>query len=187
MKFSIFKMLFSVILIGFGLGWFIEHRRARELQTEVDRLNVHLGPDYFVYRYHPNPDLNGFETDPLAEIDSPTCDLYKALIMQPEAWNSGLNQYLGIDRIRTDLEPKITMTVWWHSEVMDAEGNRFFVYLADRERGPNTKSAQRLHFSFSAYIVNDVRNTLVHWDAGGIYSLLVSQDELSGSRFTDLL
>lgn len=183
MKFSISNVLLAVLLVALGLGWFIEHRRAGELQTEIDRLNSHLGPDYFVYRYHPIPDLSGFSKDPLAGVDSETRDLYKALVMQPEAWSSGLNQYLGIDRIRTEVEPKVTMTVWWRGSVKDAEGKNFFVHLADRARGPNTKSADRLHHYFSAYIVTDDTNKLLHWNACEIDRMLVTEVELSRDTF----
>ncbi len=183
MKFSISDLLFAFLLVGVGVGWFVEHRRAVELQTEIDRLETHFGPDYFAYRYHPNPDRSMFAKDPLAEVDRKTRTLFKALVTQPTAWSNGLNQYLGLDRIREDLDPELTMTVWWHDEVKDAEGDRFFVYLADRERGPNTKSADRLHSSFSAYIVTDAKNTLVHWNGCEIDRLLVTEIELSGDTF----
>ncbi|WP_144969654.1 LapA family protein [Bremerella volcania] len=183
MKFSLSNVLFAFLLVGFGIGWLVERRRAVELQNEIDRLETHLKPDSFAYRYHPNPERSCFAIDPLAEVDRKTGNLFKALATQPAAWSNGLNQYLGLDRIREDLDPKLTMTVWWHGEVKDAEGNRFFVYLADREREPNTKCLHRLHSSFSAYIVTDDKNTLLHWNGCEIDRLLVTEIELVGDTF----
>lgn len=183
MKFSISKLLFSSVLIGLGLGWFTQQRRAGELQIEVDRLRTQLGPDDFAYKYHSNPNRSLFGKDPLASVDRQTGDLYKALIAQPKAWSSGLNQYLGIDRIREEFDPSITMTVWWNGEVKDSDGNRFFVYLADRKRERHTKNAPRLHSSYSAYIVTDTANTLVHWNGCEIDALLVTETELLSDSF----
>lgn len=186
MKFSIYHLLFAFILIGLGLAWFFEHRRTVELQAEVDRLKSHLGPDYFAYAYHPNPDLSTLPHDPLAKVDKKTSTLYKALITQPEAWSNGLNQYLGIDRIRDTLEPEVTMKVWWRGELKDAAGKRFFVYLADRKRS-QAKSANRVHGYFSAYIVTDANNSLVHWNGCDIDSSLVNEIEFSGDTFPGAL
>lgn len=183
MKFSTSKLLFAVFLVALGFGWLVEHRRAVELEIEVDRLKNHLGPDSFAYRYHPNPELSNFAKDALADVDATTSELYRALASQPAAWSNGLNQYLGLDRIREDLDPQITMTVWWHGEVKDAEGNRFFVYLADRKRPPETRTLRRLHASYSAYIVTDAKNTLVHWNGCEIDRLLVTEVALSGETF----
>lgn len=183
MKFLTSNVLLAFLAIGFGIGWFVEHRRGVDLQTEVVRLENHLGPDYFAYWYHPNPDQSRFARDPLSEVDRITGTLFKALATQPTAWSNGLNQYLGLDRIRGELDPKLTMTVWWHDEVKDAEGNRFFVYLADRERGSNAKSADRLHSSFSAYIVTDAKNALLHWNGCEIDKLLVTEIKLTGDTF----
>ncbi len=182
MKFSTSNVLLAFLAIGLGLAWFVEHRKADELQARLDRLQSHLGPDYFAYAYHPNPDLSMLPSDPLGAVDSQTNDLYKALVTQPLAWNNGLNQYLGIDRIRGNLEPEITMTVWWHGEVKDSEGNTFLVYLADRQRS-QPKSADRLHGSFSAYIVTDLKNILVHWNGCEIDSSLVTEIELLSDTF----
>lgn len=181
MKYSIFTALFVLLLIGLGLGWFSEFYRARQLQAEIDLLKTKAQPDYFAHAYHPNTDLSMFVKDPLAEADSETSKLYRALVTQPEAWNNGLIQYLGVDRIRDDFEPKITMTVWWHGEVLDAQGNEFLLYLADRKC--ETKSPPKLHSSFSAYIVTDAQHKLVHWSGCDIDRLLVSEIESSGGAF----
>ncbi len=57
-----------------------------------------------------------FAKDPLAEVGRKTGNLFKALATQPTAWSNGLSQYLGLGQIRGDLDPKLTMTVWWHDE-----------------------------------------------------------------------
>ena len=182
MKFSIANLLFAILSVALGIAWFCEHRRAGEFQAEIVQLNSHLGPDYFAYAYHPNPDLSMFPIDPFTEVDSHTSNLFKALVIQSDAWRSGLNQYLGIDRIRSNLEPKITMTVWWHGEIMDTDGNKCLVYLADRERS-HPKSADRLHGAFSAYIVTDSNNTLIHWSGSDIDKSLVTEIEFAGETF----
>ncbi len=182
MKLSIANILFAICSVAIAIAWFCEHRRAGALQAEIVQLNSHWGPDYFAYAYHPNPDLSMFPNDPLTAVDSNTSNLFKALVMQSDAWSGGLNQYLGIDRIRSNLKPKITMTVWWHGEVMDADGNKCLVYLADRERS-QAKSAARLHGAFSAYIVTDVNNSLLHWSGSDIDKSLVTEIEFSGETF----
>jgi hypothetical protein len=182
MKVSLGIVLFACLFIGLVFAWFCEHRRVGELQSEIEQLNFRLEPEYFAYAYHPNPDRSMFPNDPLSEADSQTGTLYKALVTQPDAWSTGLIQYLGIDRIRNSLEPDITMTVWWHGEIKDSEGNTFFAYLADRER-THAKSADRLHDSFSAYVVTDSSRTLTHWSGSKIDKSLVTDFELVDATF----
>lgn len=182
MKFSITNILIVLLLFGLGMAWYMERYRVAKLEVEISRLKTTVAPDFFVSAYHPNPDQSGFPNDPFAEADATTRDLYKALVMQPLAWNSGLSQYLGIDRIQDGFREDVTMSVWWHGKAMDAEGKLFLLYFADRKRS-KTSIPSHLHNSFSAYIVTDANNRLVHWNGCGVNRSLATELEMEGETF----
>lgn len=154
----------------------LERRRASALQTEVERLKSHLGPDFFQRLYNINPDKSGLPVDPLQSVDKDTRELFQALSLQSAAWSTGLVQYLALDRVRLDVEPTITMRVWWKGELADEDGNHYFVYLADRERNFATPFA-------SAYIVTDLNHQLVSWHGTDIDGPKVLSTELVGQVF----
>lgn len=163
-------------LLAVAFGWWSERNRAGELQLEIDRLNQHLGPDYFAHMYHVDPERSAMLTDPLDSVDKQTKELYQSLLRQSDAWTTGLVQYLGLDRVRGDLDPMITRQVWWRGELSDDDGKRFYVYLADRERQFATLYA-------SAFIVTDAENNLVAWHGTDIDGPKVLSIEMTGETF----
>ena len=175
-RFSLASLLIFVALCVVLAAWFWERDRSRTLNAELNQLKTHLGPDYFIHRYHPDLDRSQMTVDPLDDVNEDSRKLYQALLYQPEAWYSGLIQYLAIDRIRTNVEPLITMQVWWKGELVDDNGLAYSVYLADRQR-------QQDSFVRSAYIVTDKSHRLIAWQGTDIDGPKILSIELIGDSF----
>lgn len=164
------------VFVGFvamTIGWLRERATSNELRAEVQRLKNHLGPDYFWQMYHADPDRSAFANDPLDSVNTQTKELFHALLQQPEVWKNGLVYYLGLERVRETLDPEITMQVWWRGESADSDGNRHYVYLADRERSSHSPFA-------SAFIVTDMKHQVIAWQGTDIDGPKVSHIELLG-------
>lgn len=107
--------------------------------------------------------------------------LYERLVMQPEAWRSGLVENLGLSSIvGPKHDPKRVRQVFRSFELADSNGEKYKVFLADR-------SALRRKRVRSTYIVTDHRFALIAWQWTPIDGELVLKTKLQGDSFPAVL
>ncbi len=116
-----------------------------------------------------------------SDLNQDSKSLYERLVMQPEAWRSGLVENLGLSSIvGPKHDPKRVRQVFRSFNLTGANGEKYRVFLADRS-GLRRKRVR------STYIVTGHRFTLIAWQWTPIDGELVLKTKLQGDSFPAVL
>jgi ankyrin repeat protein len=116
-----------------------------------------------------------------SDLNQDSKSLYERLVMQPEAWRSGLVENLGLCSIvGPKHDPKLVRQVFRSFDLANGSGEKYKVFLADRS-GLQRKRVR------STYIVTDRQFALIAWQWTPIDGDLVLKTELKGNSFPAVL
>lgn len=116
-----------------------------------------------------------------SDLNQDSKSLYGRLVMQPEAWSSGLVENLGLSSISGPKhDPTRVRQVFRSFNLTGTNGEKYKVFLADRS-GLRKKGVR------STYIVTDYNFALIAWQWTPIDGDLVLKTELKGNSFPAIL